>query len=109
MLQVLSRLIYIKKFESVLNVRPSNLRAIYHLPYISHYQGKTTIFFARWTYTKHGPRSMEHLVDPVHGPPLINFRKHILPVNIRKDGLRTVYKIQIKYGIQYVIHPLLSM
>ena len=26
---------------------PSNLRAIYHLPYISHYQGKTTIFVAK--------------------------------------------------------------
>ena len=45
-------------------------------------------------------------VDPVHGSPLTNFRRHILPVNIIKDGLRTKYKIQIKYGVQYLIHRL---
>ena len=43
----------------------------------------------------HGP---PHLVDPVYGSPLINFRRHILLVNIIKDGLQTEYKRQIKYG-----------
>ena len=44
-LQVLSRLIYIKKSSALLC--PSNVRAIYHLPYVSHYQRKTTIFVVR--------------------------------------------------------------
>ena len=82
-----------------------------------HWDSKESVFKGRiqnmdpgpWTTPMdwvHGP---PHLVDPVHGSPLINFQRHILPVNIIEDGLRTEYKIQIKYGVQYVIHLLLSM
>ena len=72
-----------------------------------HWDSKESVFKGRIQNMDPGPWTTP--MDWVHGSPLINFRRHILPVNIIEDGLRTEYKIQIKYGVQYVIHLLLSM
>ena len=60
------------------------------------------------TYTKHGPGSMDHPMDPVHGPsPWItpNSLKEITPVNM-KIYRRSGYEKQILILIAYVLEGL---
>ena len=73
-----------------------------------------------WTYIKHGPGSMDHLMDtkygpgsmdPVHGPPhptpwtTPNFQKEIAPVNM-KIYRRSGYEKHILIFIAYVLEGL---
>ena len=62
------------------------------------YVGQVTKHVERWHIEKHGPGSMNHLMDPVHGPPHAgpwtapNFQKEIAPVNMkvyRRSGYET--------------------
>ena len=58
------------------------------------------------TYTKHGPGSMDHPMDPVHGPgpwTTPNFQKEIAPVNLkiyRRSGFEKHRLVSIAYVLE---------
>ena len=65
------------------------------------------------TYTKHGPGSMDHPMDPVHGPPWTtpwttpNFQKDIAPVNMkiyRRSGFEKHRLLHV--SIAYILEGL---
>ena len=67
------------------------------------------IAYSIGTYTKHGPGSMDHPMDLVHGPPhgpspwtTPNFQQEIAPVNM-KIYRRSGYE---KYGLLFIAYVL---
>ena len=63
-----------------------------------------------WTYTKHGPGSMDYPMDPVHGPPhgpgpwtTPNFQKEIAPVSMKIYHRSGYEKHRLVFFHQYTL------